>query len=94
MVRVQKVERENSFGTENRGRVPSDAKELSKGFEVAVLGAIAEADADSVVPGKVDNEYFPSFRKDGAKITGMSEVDGLTKALEARSLEKPVRPDL
>jgi hypothetical protein len=67
---------------------------LSKYFDAPILGAVAETDADSVVSGKVDNEYLPSVCKNGAAITRMSKVDNLTEALEGYWLEKPARPDL
>ena len=59
-----------------------------------ILGAITEADANSVVSGKVDNEYFPDFGKDRAASIRMPKVYGMAEALEGRPLEKPVRPDL
>ena len=94
MIRIQKVEREDSFGTEDRGRVPSDTQELPKAFKVPILGTIAERDADGVMSGKVDNEYLASFRNDGAVVARVPKVDNLTKALKRCPLEESIRPNL
>lgn len=94
MIGVQKVERENCFGTENRGRVPTDTHELSKGFKKSVFGTFAETNADGVVTRKVDHKYLPSICGSRAVVPGMSEVNNQTETLKSHAFEKAIRPDL
>ena len=94
MIRIQKVERENCFGTEQRRRVPADLQELSVVFEKPVFGTLAEAKANSMTTRKVDDKYPLSFHRRGTVTPRVSEVDDQTKALESYALEKSIYPDL
>ena len=94
MIRIQKVERENCLGTELQGRVPTNAQELSIVFEETVFGAFAETEADSVITGKVDNEYLLGFRGGGAASAGVSKVNGQTETRKSYTPEKAVFPHL
>lgn len=94
MVCVQEIKRENRLRTEHRRRVPTDAQELPKIFKKAVFGTLAEADADSVMAGKINNKYPLSLGGRGAETPRVPEIHDQAEALECYALEKAVRPDL
>ena len=62
--------------------------------EKTVFRTLAETDADSVMAGKVDNEYELRFCGRETAISRMSEVNGQTETLQGYALEKATRPDL
>ena len=94
VVRIQKVEGKNGFGTEHRGWVPTDTQELSKFFEKSALGTTAEADMNSVVTRNIDNKHPLNICENGAGIPRMPEVDDQTEVLKGYPFKKAVRPDL
>ena len=60
----------------------------------ATFEAYARTYTDSVIAGKVDDEYPLSFRLIRATIPTVSKIDDETEALEGHVLEKSVVPGL
>ena len=94
MVCIQKVKREDSLRTENRSRIPTNPQQLPEVVEESVLRALAEADGDGMVTGKINHKQPLGLPRGRTKAPGVSQIYDKTKTLEGYTLEKPVGPDL